>query len=708
MSTSRVVRFRARVARTVVVAVVGVGVVVGAPAAAGAVPAAAEPLMATNVAATAGDTTATVTWTAATSPDVLEYGVVHKPVGFAWDPAVLVAAPLTSATFTGLANGTTYEFAVAVRTAAGWSGLSEVVQATPAGPSVMTAYSDPATPVLGEEFRVYFAVTVDGLPATGTIDVTFAGGSTSTEALTAGVYSAGVVQNVPGTLTMSAVYNGVPGVLPSSASYTHTFGSAPAPQTITFSPAPPATVTFGDGPVTIGATADSRLPVTLGVTGPCQLAGTSLAFTAAGACVVTATQPGDATHAAATPVTATVTVERAPTVVTITPTVLSLTRVRVDVSVMSGSTPVPEGALDVTIGGTTHSASAPGFGVEFDTPAGVDVPVSAEYGGTAAYLPSSDSTLVDVRLPQTIGLDAALPDSAPVLEGRWLPSETSEHLPVTSISTTPGVCTVTTGWVNLIATGTCSVESSNPGDATRAAVLEGVSFTVTKRTQTIELWGPPPTRIGAGGHSVWAHSSAGLPVTISVSGPACRWDGNLHFIDVGECVVTASSPGDALTEPASASLRSVTSVGPDYTQIQMKGRVGDRAAGLAVWAWFGTGRPGTATTLTVESTPVLLAQTPAQWDGGAALDGVLPELGAGTHHLVLTGTLLDGTPVRAELAFGVGADGRITWIGRPGAGGRLAATGSDVETTVPLAVLMLLTGVGLLGVRRRILAPQRG
>lgn len=709
MSTSRVVRFRPHIARMAVVAVVGVGAVVGVPGAAD-VATAAEPLLATDVAATPGDTTATVSWTAATSPDVLEYGVVHRPVGFAWNPAVSVDGSLTSTTLTGLANGTTYEVAVAVRTAAGWSGLSDIVQVTPAGPSVMTAYSVPATPVLGEEFRVYFAVTVAGAPANGTIDVTFPGGSTSTQTLTDGVYSAGVVRIAPGTLTMSAVYGGAPGVLPSSATYTFTFPGAPAPQTITFDPAPPADVTFGDGPVTIGATADSGLPVTVGATGPCRLTGTSLAFTGAGDCVVTATQAGDATHEPAPPATATVTIAKAPTVTTITLLSTSPTATHFRVAVTAGGVPVTAGTLTFDIEGGAFADFPVPFEGTYAGNAGTHrtYTLGATYVGTADYLPSSTTVGIDVRLPQTIGLDAALPDSAAVVSTLPLPTETSEHLPVTSISTTPDVCTVTGSTLSLVAPGTCSVESSNPGDATRSAVLEGVSFTVTKRAQTIGLWGPPSTLTGAGEHSVWAQSSAGLPVTISASGPACWYDISIHVVDVGECVVTASSPGDALTEPASATLRIVVSVGPEYTELHVRGRVGDRAAGLAVWGWLGTGRPSTGVKLTVESTPVVLGEAVTRWDGGAAVEGVLPALGAGTHHLVLTGTSLDGTPVRAELAFGVGADGRITWIGQPGARASLAATGSGIDTTVPLAVLVLMTGVGMLGVRRRLLAGEPG
>jgi LPXTG-motif cell wall-anchored protein len=143
-----------------------------------------------------------------------------------------------------------------------------------------------------------------------------------------------------------------------------------------------------------------------------------------------------------------------------------------------------------------------------------------------------------------------------------------------------------------------------------------------------------------------------------------------------------------------------------YTELAIRGRVGQQAEGLSVLGWFGAVRPGTAATMTVQSTPVVIGRATAGFDGGADVRGVLPALPAGTHRVVIAGTTLDGLPVTAELAFGVGADGRITWIGRPGSAAGLAATGSDADTTVPLAVLLLVSGVGLLGLRRRLVVVR--
>ncbi|MDO3416879.1 DUF4082 domain-containing protein, partial [Hymenobacter sp. BT770] len=72
-------------------------------------------------------------------------------------------------------------------------------------------------------------------------------------------------------------------------------------QTITFAALPD--VTTSAGPITLAATASSGLPVTYSATGPATVSGSTLTLAGtAGTVTVTATQAGDATYAAAAPV----------------------------------------------------------------------------------------------------------------------------------------------------------------------------------------------------------------------------------------------------------------------------------------------------------------------------------------------------------------------------------------------------------------------
>ena len=83
-----------------------------------------------------------------------------------------------------------------------------------------------------------------------------------------------------------------------------------AGQSITFNP--PATATYGDGPITLSATATSGLTAIIAVTsGPGSLSGNTLTITGVGPIVVTASQAGDGTYAPATDVHKTIVVGKA-------------------------------------------------------------------------------------------------------------------------------------------------------------------------------------------------------------------------------------------------------------------------------------------------------------------------------------------------------------------------------------------------------------
>jgi hypothetical protein len=100
-----------------------------------------------------------------------------------------------------------------------------------------------------------------------------------------------------------------------SVSQSFTVKSNLQSQSITF--VPPATVTYGVGPIALSATASSGLAVSYSVSsGPWTLNGNSLTVTGAGTIVVTASQSGNSTYAAATAVTANIVVNPASLTVT--------------------------------------------------------------------------------------------------------------------------------------------------------------------------------------------------------------------------------------------------------------------------------------------------------------------------------------------------------------------------------------------------------
>jgi hypothetical protein len=101
----------------------------------------------------------------------------------------------------------------------------------------------------------------------------------------------------------------------SSISGTIPLNGSQATQTITF-PAPTSPLTYGVSTITLTATTSSGLPVSYTVTGPATVSGSALTVTGAGSVVVTATQTGDTSYLAATPVSRSITVNKAVPVLT--------------------------------------------------------------------------------------------------------------------------------------------------------------------------------------------------------------------------------------------------------------------------------------------------------------------------------------------------------------------------------------------------------
>lgn len=104
------------------------------------------------------------------------------------------------------------------------------------------------------------------------------------------------------TVTATFAIVPLPVVVPPSVTPPSVTPPAPTTQVITVPPAPVASV---GGTYVLGATADSGLAVVYEVdatstSGVCTLSGATLSFHGVGTCVINITQPGDATHAAAT------------------------------------------------------------------------------------------------------------------------------------------------------------------------------------------------------------------------------------------------------------------------------------------------------------------------------------------------------------------------------------------------------------------------
>jgi hypothetical protein len=121
-----------------------------------------------------------------------------------------------------------------------------------------------------------------------------------------------------------------------------------ASQTIAFAPLNP--VVYGAPPITLNASASSGLPVSFSlVSGPATLVGTTLTILAAGVVVSQADQAGNLTYPAALSVRRALTVDRAPSVVTLTTSAASVilgSSVTLTATVPSGGLRTPTGTMN--------------------------------------------------------------------------------------------------------------------------------------------------------------------------------------------------------------------------------------------------------------------------------------------------------------------------------------------------------------------------
>src|SRR5829696_1840801 len=164
----------------------------------------------TAVSAAAGDRSAIVEWTPPATTGgtpVTSYVVTSRPGG----KTATVTAPATTATITGLGNGTSYDFTVVARNFQGDSAASTPSNAVTPAPVLSAITVAPADPMVERGTSRQFSATAtysDGSAA----DVTEAAGWSSSDTEVANVDSTGLADALAiGSTTISAAIDAVVG-----------------------------------------------------------------------------------------------------------------------------------------------------------------------------------------------------------------------------------------------------------------------------------------------------------------------------------------------------------------------------------------------------------------------------------------------------------------------------------------------------------------
>jgi hypothetical protein len=235
--------------------------------------------------------------------------------------------------------------------------------------------------------------------------------------------------------------------------------------------------------------------------------------------------------------------------------------------------------------------------------------VVASQAGDTSYNPAASvnrSFSVVTILSQTITF-AALPNRTLIESPFTVSATASSGLAVTFSSTTPAVCGVAGNQVTLLATGACTVQASQVGNASyNPAASVNRSFTVSKASQSITFPSLTTHSLAQSTVTVSATASSELAVTFTTTTPAVCTPGGVNGADIalltlGTCVVRASQAGNATYSSATSVNRSF-SVVTNLSQTITFAAIADRTLAQAALTLNATASSGLPVSYT-DTTP---------------------------------------------------------------------------------------------------------
>jgi streptogramin lyase len=339
-----------------------------------------------------------------------------------------------------------------------------------------------------------------------------------------------------GTVTVSASqvgndnYNAAPSV---NRSFTVSKGS----QTIIFDDALPTV--FTNTPITLNATASSKLPVTYSiVSGPASISGSNLTLNGLGTVTVRASQVGNDNYNAAPSVNRSFTVSKGfQTIIFDALSNLSFTSTPITLKATASS------KLPVTYSIVSGPASISGSNLTLSGVGTVTVSASQEGNDNYNAAPSVNRSFTVYQGSQTITFDA-LSNLSFTNTPITLDATASSGLPVT-FSIVNGPANISGSNLTLNGVGTVTVRASQAGNDNYTASSVNRSFTVLHGSQTITFGNLANVSFTSTPITLNATASSGLPVTFSiVNGPANISGSNLTLTGAGTVTVRALQFGN--------------------------------------------------------------------------------------------------------------------------------------------------------------------
>lgn len=305
-----------------------------------------------------------------------------------------------------------------------------------------------------------------------------------------------------------------------------------------------ATMKVGDAPFSLGATADSGLPVTYASsnTSVATVSGSTLTVVGTGTSTITASQAGNASFNAATDVTQIVTVNKGDQSISFAALpakkygdvpfspatassglAISYTSSNLNVATVSGNT-----VTIVGLGTSTITASQPGD-TNYNAASDIAQTLTVNKGDqTIAFATLATKKFGDV--PFTLG------------------AVSSSGLAISYTSSNTGIATVSGNIITIVGAGTSTITASQAGDTNFGAGADVTQiFTVNKAGQTITFATLTAKKFGDVPFTLGATADSGLPITYSSSNKSVATvSGNtLTIVGLGTSTITASQAGDA-------------------------------------------------------------------------------------------------------------------------------------------------------------------
>ena len=384
-------------------------------------------------------------------------------------------------------------------------------------------------------------------------------------------------------------------------------------QTISFTTTAPSNAQIGGAAYAVGASATSGLPVALSIdasaSAVCSIAGNSVTFQAAGTCIITANQPGNANYAAAPPVQQSFAVGLAAQTISFTSTapagaVFNGPAYTVAATASSGL-PVTF-AIDASASAVCAIA---GSSVTFQ---GVGTCViTANQPGNASFAaaPQVQQSFAVAQASQTIAFTSGAPAAAVVGGTAYAVAATATSgLPVTFAidASASAVCSIAGSTITFQTAGTCVVNANQAGNANWSAAPQAQqSFAVGPGSQTITFTSSAPAATVAGpGYNVTATATSGLPVTFAIDPSAsavCSLAGStITFQTAGTCVVNANQAGNANWNAAPQAQQSFA-VGPGSQTITFNSSAPSNANVGGTYAVAATATSGLTVVFTIDA-----------------------------------------------------------------------------------------------------------